>query len=923
MSERFFLLDGMALAYRAYFAFIRNPLRNSRGENTSAVFGFANSLLKILDDEKPEYVAAVFDTPEPTFRHKVFSEYKATREKMPDEMKDQLPQLKEMVDYFSIPLIEVPGFEADDIIGTYAKIAEKQGVDVYMVTADKDFMQLITDRVRMYNPLKKGVDVEIVDEKRVVEKFGVGPGGVVDVLGLMGDTSDNVPGVKGVGEKTAVKLIREFGSIQALYDNLDKVPGKLREKLANGREKAFLSRTLVTIDTAVPVKVDFHDLKSKARKIDRLTTLFREMEFRSLIPRLERQAAGDPAFVNSERDKSKIPAKDLDQGEASYTLIKNRGELDQLVSRLETAKWLAFDTETTHVEPVRAELVGMSVSTKEEEAFYIPASFQGQLDLLKNDREDLDYVLGRLKPVLENPSVLKVGQNIKYDIIVMEHYGITIRGVAFDTMVAAYLIRPEGQSNIDAIAMDYLHYRKIPTTDLIGSGKNQKSMADIPVETVAEYGCEDADITLRLRKPLSKKLRETATEKLFYEIELPLVTVLADMERRGVWLDLDLLKEMSKEFTDKLTLLESAVYKEADEEFNLNSPQQLGQIMFEKMQLHKIAGVDKPRTTKTGQYATDISVLERYKAFPMVEKMLEHRKLTKLKNTYIDAIPKLIQPSTGRLHTSFNQTVAATGRLSSNNPNVQNIPIRSELGKEIRKAFKAEKKNWCIVSADYSQIELRVMAHLSADEQLIQAFANDEDIHASTASVIFELKPEEVSPDLRRKAKDINFGVLYGITPFGLASRIGMSTKDAKDFIDSYFRKYPRIREFVDRSLATAKKKGYAETLFGRKRYLPDLNNRNRSVRQFAERNAINAPIQGSAADIIKIAMIRIHEELKKTGLRSFMTLQVHDELVFEVDNSERKEVMQMVKKSMEEAVDLKVPLKVDISSGDNWLEAH
>lgn len=923
MSERLFLLDGMALAYRAYFAFIRNPLRNSRGENTSAVFGFANSLLKILDDEKPEYVAAVFDTPEPTFRHKVFSEYKATREKMPDEMKDQLPQLKEMVDYFSIPLIEVPGFEADDIIGTYAKIAEKQGVDVYMVTADKDFMQLITDRVRMYNPLKKGVDVEIVDEKRVVEKFGVGPGGVVDVLGLMGDTSDNVPGVKGVGEKTAVKLIREFGSIQALYDNLDKVPGKLREKLANGREQAFLSRTLVTIDTAVPVKVDFHDLKSKARKIDRLTTLFREMEFRSLIPRLERQAAGDSAFVNSERDKSKIPAKDLDQGEASYTLIKNRGELDQLVSRLETAKWLAFDTETTHVEPVRAELVGMSVSTKEEEAFYIPASFQGQLDLLKNDREDLDYVLGRLKPVLENPSVLKVGQNIKYDIIVMEHYGITIRGVAFDTMVAAYLIRPEGQSNIDAIAMDYLHYRKIPTTDLIGSGKNQKSMADIPVETVAEYGCEDADITLRLRKPLSKKLRETATEKLFYEIELPLVTVLADMERRGVWLDLDLLKEMSKEFTDKLTLLESAVYKEADEEFNLNSPQQLGQIMFEKMQLHKIAGVDKPRTTKTGQYATDISVLERYKAFPMVEKMLEHRKLTKLKNTYIDAIPKLIQPSTGRLHTSFNQTVAATGRLSSNNPNVQNIPIRSELGKEIRKAFKAEKKNWCIVSADYSQIELRVMAHLSADEQLIQAFANDEDIHASTASVIFELKPEEVSPDLRRKAKDINFGVLYGITPFGLASRIGMSTKDAKDFIDSYFRKYPRIREFVDRSLATAKKKGYAETLFGRKRYLPDLNNRNRSVRQFAERNAINAPIQGSAADIIKIAMIRIHEELKKTGLRSFMTLQVHDELVFEVDNSERKEVMQMVKKSMEEAVDLKVPLKVDISSGDNWLEAH
>jgi len=617
MSERLFLLDGMALAYRAYFAFIRNPLRNSKGENISAIFGFANSLLKILDDEKPEYIAVVFDTPEPTFRHKAFADYKATRENMPEEMNDQLPKLKEMVECFNIPISEFPGYEADDIIGTYAKIAEKEGVLTYMVTADKDFMQLVSKKVRMYNPLKRGADIEIIDIEKVKDRFGVGPEKVVDVLGLMGDTSDNVPGVKGVGEKTAIKLIQDHGSIADLYENLDQVKGKLREKLEAGKEDAFLSRRLVTIDTEVPVETNFHELKFLEKKADDLISMFKELEFKTLIPRVRKEQ--EAVAVQSSLFDSEIEAPgaaSAQSEEHSYMMIKSRKELDNLIGKLRSAKWMAFDTETTHLEFLKADLLGISVSVKEGEAFYVPISFDREDGLMKLNAGDRKYVLSKLKPVFEDSSIRKIGQNIKYDLLVLRDAGIEVRGIAFDTMVAAYLIRPEGQNNIDAMAMQYLNYRKIPTSDLIGTGKNQKSMADVELEAVTEYGCEDADVTFKLKKPLDQGLDSTGTRKLFEEVELPLIEVLADMEQRGVWLDLKLLNEMSKDFAVQLAEIEKAVFEEAGETFNLNSPQQLGQIMFEKMQLHKMAGVDKPRKTKTGQYATDINVLERLNPDP-------------------------------------------------------------------------------------------------------------------------------------------------------------------------------------------------------------------------------------------------------------------------------------------------------------------
>ncbi len=908
MSERLFLLDGMALAYRAYFAFISSPLRNSKGENTSAVFGFINALVKILDDEKPDYVAVVFDTPEPTFRHKKFPAYKATREKMPEDMVPQLPQLKALSVALGVPVIELPGFEADDIIGTLSVRAAQQNIEAYMVTGDKDFMQLISDRIKMYNPLKKGGSPDIVDAGGVVEKFGVTPQHVTDMLGLMGDSADNIPGVKGIGEKTAAKLIQTFGSIEKLYERIDEVKGKVKENLITHRDDAFLSKDLATIDTHTPIQIDFHRLKSGKKNLDELLTLLRKLEFSSLIKRFSNNESDLFAEEQDNSTEEERPAHRTGQ----YHLINDQKAFDELANELEKASALSVDTETTDVDPMRAELVGLSFAVKGHEAYYVAVNGA----LKKQD------ILKRLKPILENPSVRKYGQNIKYDALVLRTEGIELKGYDFDTMIAAHLINSEKDVNIDALAKEYLNMDKIPTSALIGSGKNQTSMRDVPLEKISDYACEDADCVLQLQKKLSKKLTETKSDSIFRDIEMRLLPVLVDMEYHGVWLNQNILKDMSREFAEAIGIKEKTIFEEAGLSFNMNSPQQLGEILFEKLQIHKLAGIEKPkRTGKTKQYATDVKILEMYKSLPIIDAILAYRQLSKLKSTYIDGLPPLINTKTKRIHTTFSQTIASTGRLSSSNPNFQNIPIRSDLGREIRKAFTPQDHSWVLLSADYSQIELRVMAHMSGDENLIEAFRNDEDIHTATASLVFKVPKDGVTKDLRRKAKDINFGIIYGISPFGLANRIGMTQSEAKEFIQNYFSTYPNIKSCIEAILEQGRSNGYVTTMFGRRRYLPDLQSKNFTVRQFAERAATNTPIQGTAAEIIKLAMIDIDEAMKKEKLRSKMILQVHDELVFEVAPGEIDNMKGLVKEKMEQAVSLKAPLKVDIGVGENWLE--
>ena len=910
MSERLFLLDGMALAYRAYFAFISNPLKNSKGENTSAVFGFTNALIKILEEEKPDYIAVVFDTPEPTFRHKKFAEYKATREKMPEDMIPQLTLVKRMSEALGVPAIELPGFEADDIIGTLSVRAAKENIKAYMVTGDKDFMQLINDRIVMYNPLKKGATLEIIEASGVKDKFGVEPEYITDMLGLMGDTADNIPGVKGIGEKTAAKLIAQYGALENLYRHIDELKGKIKENLIEHKDNAFLSKELATIDVNVPITVDFHKLKSGRKNYDELLPLLKQLEFTSLIKR----------FTKTEEDlfseaTARQTAKSEDRKSKQkhiYRLIRTQKELSELVKQLEKTDSFAFDTETTGTDPMQAELVGMSFSFKDHEAFYVPVNG----DLTQEE------VLAQLKIILENKSIKKSGQNTKYDALILKNCGVEVRGIDFDTMIAAHLINSEKDVNIDALSKDYLNYEKIPTSELIGSGRNQTGMQHVALEKISEYACEDADCVFQLKKALGKKLTETKSEKIFNEIEIPLSSVLTDMEYHGVWLNMNILKDMSLEFAKEIEKQEKTIFKEAGIHFNLNSPQQLGDVLFEKLQIQKLAGIEKPkRTGKTKQYATDVRILELYRSLPIVDAILTYRQLTKLKSTYIDGLPPLLNPKTHRIHSTFSQTIAATGRLSSSNPNFQNIPIRSDMGREIRKAFTPQHKNWILLSADYSQIELRVMAHMSGDANLIQAFKNDEDIHTTTASLVFKVPKDKVTKDLRRKAKDINFGIMYGISPFGLASRIGMSQSDAKDFIQNYFATYPTIKACIDGILEQGKSYGYVTTLFGRRRYLQDLQSKNFTVRQVAERAAINTPIQGTAAEIIKVAMIHVDHAMKKESLRSKMILQVHDELVFEVLQDEIEIMKQLVKENMENAVAIKTPLKVDIGVGDNWLE--
>ena len=949
-NERLFLLDGMALAYRAYFSFISRPLLNSKGENTSAIYGFVMALMKILDEEKPDHVAVVFDTKEPTFRHKRYPDYKATRQKMPEDMSSQMEKLKEVVRAFNTPLLELPGYEADDIIGTLARRAEKENVMTFMVTGDKDFMQLISPMVKIYKPGKSGGDMEIVAEAGVREKFGVPPDKVTDVLGLIGDKSDNVPGVPGIGEKTAIPLIQKYGSMEELYGHLEEIPQKgVREKLANHRDLAFLSKELVTIHTEVPISIDFHQLRAARRDTKKLIALFTELEFRSLAAKLrdsepfgdeaERVPAGpvtEPAgpTPSGEPETDELPAlTHISNDQHTYHLVTTLADLDLLCGRLSRADRIVIDTETTSTDALRAELVGLSFCMKEREAFYVPVRLPRKTEgvpggLFAPDATPARYnctdtaletaaVLTKLKPVLENPAIKKVGQNIKYDMLVLMNHGIEIQGISHDTMVASYILRPDGQHNLDALAKEALRYSMVPFEELVGKGKNLKHITEVPLEKIAEYSAEDADMTFRIQSWQLPRLADLQVLSLCTELEFPLIKVLARMEFAGISLDTGYLAGMSKDLERQLALLIEGIHRDAGEKFNINSTQQLGDILFNKLQLPTI------RKTKTG-FSTDVNVLETLRGqHPIIDKMLEYRQLTKLKSTYVDALPLLLNPKTARVHTSFNQTVAATGRLSSSDPNLQNIPIRTEIGRAIRKAFVPGDSTMLLMSADYSQIELRVMAHVSADDGLLAAFRNDEDIHASTAAKVFGVDASAVTRDMRRKAKEVNFGIMYGIGPFGLANRLEIGQNEAKEIISRYFDRFPKVKQYIGDTIEGARKHGYVRTLLGRRRYVPDINSKNQNIRGNAERQAINMPIQGTAADMIKLAMIVLDREITANGMKSRMLLQVHDELVFEVPQEESEAMKSLVIEKMKGALPLSVPLKVDVGTGKNWLEAH
>jgi DNA polymerase I len=940
--ERLFLLDGMALAYRAYYSFISRPLINSKGENTSAIYGFVTALMKILDDEKPDHIAVVFDTPEPTFRHEMFTAYKATRQKMPEDMAAQLDRLKEVVRAFNTPSLELPGFEADDIIGTLARRAEREGVITFMVTADKDYMQLISPRIKMYKPGKAGGDPEIVDETGVHEKFGVTPERVVDVLGLVGDKSDNVPGVPGIGDKTAIPLIQTYGSMEELYKHIDEIPQRgVREKLLTHKDLAFLSKQLVTINTDVPVQINFHELRATPRDSARLRALFTDLEFRTLASRMSDTSTrvptpppppAEPVTMESTTPQVPTESADIRTDSHVYHCVTTTGEFDKLLNALRDADAIVFDTETTSADPLRAELVGVSFAVGEREAWYVPVrggegTPEGPGSLFPESPMKapagsptilgVHTVLQALKPILEDPTSTKIAQNAKYDLLVLKNHGIEVKGVLFDTMVASYVLRADGQHNLNALASEYLNYRMVSFEELVGKGKNERPITKIPVQEVADYSAEDSDITMRLYTRMIPRLEAMGLARLCADIEFPLVPVLARMEEAGVALDVAYLADMSKALERQLDGLVRDIHATAGQQFNVNSTQQLGEILFKKLNLPTV------RKTKTG-FSTDVAVLETLKGMhPIIELLLNYRQLSKLKSTYIDALPSLINPKTGRVHTSFNQTVAATGRLSSSEPNLQNIPIRTEIGRSIRKAFVSGVPGCQILSADYSQIELRIMAHISGDQGLVEAFKKGEDIHATTAAKVFGVSADEVTRDMRRKAKEVNFGIMYGIGAFGLANRLEINQAESREIINRYFERFPGVKAYINGTIEKARRDGFVTTLLGRRRYLPDISSRNQNIRGNAERQAINMPIQGTAADMIKLAMIRLDDALRTKRLKSRMLLQVHDELVLELAQDERKVVEELVAGTMKDALPLNVPVQVDIGVGDNWLEAH
>ncbi len=886
------MVDGSALAYRSYFAFIRNPLINSRGENTSAVFGFANSLFKIIHDQKPEYLTVVFDTKAPTFRHELYKEYKSTRLKMPEDMVTQLPKIRELVEKMNLPLVEKDGYEADDLIGTIAVRAAGKNAGVVIVAGDKDFMQLVGDDIVMMVPQKGGEEMEFFDEKAVEQKMGVPPEQIIDLLALMGDTSDNVPGLPGVGPKTALELIKQFEGVEKLLEKASSIKKeKLRENVLTNKDKALLSKKLVTIDTDVPFPWKLEDYKLKPFNAVELKDFFIEMEFRSLLK-----------FVGE------IPEK---KEKHHYETVDTLPELKKLVERIKKEGKFAFDTETSALDPLDADLAGISLAVKEKEAYYVPVGHKEGKNL------SMAEALNVLKPLLSDTDLVLVGQNIKYDYQVMKRAGIEIKNRLFDTMVASYLLDPSTrQHGLDFLALKFFNHKMIPITDLIGSGKNQRSFAETDIAAATEYSAEDADFTFRLEGVLAPRLAEMKLENLFWKIETPLVPVLVKLEANGVKLDTELLAEMSKELEKDLGKLAKKIYASAGHEFNINSPQQLGKVLFEELQLKS-----KRKTAKKTSLSTDVGVLEELaKVHDLPRLVLEYRSLYKLKSTYVDALPAMIKPSTGRLHTSYNQVVAATGRLSSVDPNLQNIPIRTERGGEIRKAFIPTDSHFQILSADYSQIELRLLAHYANDEAMIEAFKNDEDIHTRTAVEVFGVSPSKITPEQRRVAKIANFSIVYGGSAFGLAQQTEMDPKDAKVFMETYFARYPGVKEFQQKAIEQARRDGFVTTLMGRRRFIPEINSENFQLRSFAERTAINTPLQGSAADVIKAAMIAVHDEMSEC--KSKMILQVHDELVFEVHKTELKWLKEMVKEKMEGILKLKVPLKIDTGVGPNWLEA-
>ena len=929
---KLFLIDAYALIYRSYYAFIKNPRINSKGMNTSAIFGFINSLEDVLKRENPTHIAVGFDPKGPTFRHEAYEQYKAQRQETPEDIRKSVPFIKDIIEAYNIPILEVPRYEADDVIGTVAKQAEKEGFEVYMMTPDKDYGQLVSEHIFMYRP-RFGGDYEIMGVPEVLGKYGLtSVDQVIDLLGLMGDSSDNIPGCPGVGEKTAQKLLAEFGTIENLLENTDKLKGSLQKKVMENMEQIRFSKFLATIKTDVPIRFDAAKCIREKMNEERLVEIYTELEFRTFINRM----SGEPEKVKTESKTAPAPAKtgtrkkaapagpiqgslfeefateptavpkystlaNLKSTPHTYHLVDTEEKRIELGWFLNEQDFFAFDTETDGIDPLKAGLVGMSFAVKENEAWYVPVPAA---------REEADKILAHFSPALQNPKSLKIGQNIKFDILVVRKYGIRIAGPLFDTMIAHYLLNPELRHGMDYLAETYLKYTTVRIEELIGPrGRKQLTMRDVPVAQVAEYAAEDADITLKLKNYFTPCLEKEGLESLFYDIEMPLIYVLAEMEYTGVTLDTVALKQSSEELTTALKKLEKEIYELAGMKFNINSARQVGEVLFDHLKIE-----EKARKTKTGSYSTSEEILEKMRSkHPVVGKLLEYRGLKKLLSTYIDALPELINPETGKIHTSYNQAVTSTGRLSSTNPNLQNIPVRDELGREIRKAFTAENEDCIFFSADY----------LSQDAHMIEAFRSGADIHAATAAKIYGIPVEEVTSDMRRKAKTANFGIIYGISVFGLAERLSIPRAESKELIEGYFKTYPDIRAYMDESIEVAKEKGYVETIYKRKRFLPDINSHNAIVRGYAERNAINAPIQGSAADIIKVAMVRIFNRFETEGLRSKMILQVHDELNFNVYKDELEKVKQIVLDEMENAIKLQVPLIADCGEGENWLEAH
>ena len=943
--DKLFLLDAYALIYRAYYAFLKAPRINSKGFNTSAVLGFVNTLEDILTNEKPTHIGVAFDPKGGTFRHELYKEYKAQREETPEVIRESVPVIKQILEAYRIPVLEVAGFEADDVIGTLSKKADEKGITTYMMTPDKDYCQLVTDRALIFRPRYGNNGYEIMGPQEVKQKYGLdNTCQVIDMLGLMGDSSDNIPGCPGIGEKTAVKLITEFGGIDGLLANTDKLKGALKEKVEGNVEQIKFSRLLATIRTDVPIDLDMESLKFQGPDEQKLIPIFEDLEFRTLIGKVRSRQSAPTLFPETaaEADNGQQTAqpkqpkndgfhgdlfdlfqpsdqpaqefsnlKDIKSVQHEYYLIETEKDAESLAHKIATCDFFCFDTETTGTDAISAQIVGLSIALKEHEAWYVA---------MPKEKEGKQRMLEIFRSVFENPATLKIGQNIKYDIMILGNYGIQVEGPLFDTMIAHYLIQPELRHNMDYLAEIYLGYKTVHIEELIGEkGRGQKNMADLSPDAVYEYACEDADITLQLKSILEKELDKDGTTPLFRDVEMPLVKVLAYMERNGAMIDPNALAETSKHFTERMEALEKEIYQEAGgTPFNILSPKQVGDILFDRMKI-----VDKPKKTKTGQYVTSEDVLETLRAeHRIVDLILQYRGLKKLLGTYVDALPQLVNPATGKIHTSYNQTVTATGRLSSSNPNLQNIPVRDEDGKEVRKAFIPE-PGCKFFSADYSQIELRIMAHLSQDQNMIEDFKLGHDIHAATAAKVFHKNIDEVTKSERSKAKTANFGIIYGISAFGLAQRMGVSRTEAKELIENYFKTYSGIKNYMDRSIEEARAKGYIETILKRKRYLPDINSHNATVRGFAERNAINAPIQGSAADIIKIAMIAIYRRFREENIKSTMILQVHDELNFNVVPGEEEKVQNIVIEEMQKAWPMSVPLIADCGWGDNWLQAH